>query len=462
MSPADILTTLENSIGNAIAHGDDIGERYLLDVIGNRGAPPLAVIRPTCTAEVSRALAVCCDLGVPVVTQGGRTGLALGQLPREGEIVLSLDRMTAIEAIDADTSTATVQAGVILQTLQERAEAEGLMFPLDLGGRGSCTIGGNISTNAGGNRVIRYGMTRDLIVGLEAVLADGTVLNGLQTITKNNTGPDLKHLFIGSEGILGVVTRAVVRLFPKPADRIVALCAVDDFDKVRALLRHCRERLAGEHTAFEVMWRSYFSRAVTLTGKPSPVAVDHAFHVLIEASGMDSRVLRDRLEHALHEAITGHIVADAVVAKSGAENDVLWRVRDLAIETSRLLDPIVPFDVSVAIGDMEAFAGNIGKAVTALDRRCEMIVFGHVGDGNLHIGIHHPPERPELFERIEQVVYQTVGDYHGSVSAEHGIGWLKRDFLKHTRSDAEIRTMRLLKNTLDPKHILNRNRVFAC
>ena len=460
MSPAEILKTLENALGNAVLRGPDIGERYLEDVLGNRGEQPLAVIRPVCTADVSRALAVCYDLGVPVVTQGGRTGLALGQLPREGEIVLSLERMTEIEAVDADTGTATVQAGVILQSLQDRAETEGLMFPLDLGGRGSCTIGGNIATNAGGNRVIRYGMTRDLVVGLEAVLADGTVLDGLQTITKNNTGPDLKQLFIGSEGIFGVVTRVVVRLLPKPSDRIVALCAVDDFSKVRALLRHCRVRLAGEHTAFEVMWESYFSRAIGLVGKRPPIGIDHAFHVLIEASGMDSRLLRERLESTLDEALRDGIVADAVVAKSGAENETLWRVRDLAIETSRLLDPIVPFDISVDIGDMDAFVRDIEAAVAKLDGRCEMLVFGHVGDGNLHFAIHNPPDRRELFEQIEQVVYRTVGDYDGSVSAEHGIGWLKRDFLKYTRSEAEIRTMRLLKKALDPKHILNRNRIF--
>lgn len=296
--------------------------------------------------------------------------------------------------------------------------------------------------------------------GLEAVLADGTVLDGLQTITKNNTGPDLKQLFVGSEGILGVVTRAVVRLLPKPSDRIVALCAVDDFSKVRALLRRCRVQLAGDHTAFEVMWRSYFSRAVGLLGMPPPIGTDQPFHVLIEVSGQDSGLLRDRLESSLEEAVGSGIIADAVLAKSGAENESLWRVRDLAIETARLLDPIVPFDISVDIGDMDAFASDIESAVAELDSRCEMLVFGHIGDGNLHIAVHSPPDRPELFERIEQVVYQTVGDYRGSISAEHGVGWLKRDFLKHTRSAAEIRTMRLLKNALDPKHILNRNRVF--
>lgn len=462
MPLANIVNLLETALGSgAVIRGSDIGERYIEDVLGNRGETPLAVVRPRSTDDVSKALAICHDFGAPVVTQGGRTGLALGQLPRKDEIILSLERMTQIEVVDVDAGTATVQAGTILQTLQEVVEKEGLMFPLDLGGRGSCTIGGNIATNAGGNRVIRYGMTRDLVVGLEAVLADGTILDSLRTVTKNNTGPDLKQLFIGSEGMFGVVTRAVVRLVPQPTDRIVALCAVDGFSQVRALLRHCRGQLGGNLTAFEVMWRSYYSRAVGLAGSQSPVGTDHAYHILIEASGMDSRLLRETLEFALGEASDDGIVADAVVSRSTADNDRLWRVRDLAIETSRLLAPIVPFDVSVGIRDMEAFVNDVEKLVSGLDRRCEMLVFGHVGDGNLHFAIHSPPDREELFEKIEHIVYQCVGTYRGSVSAEHGIGWLKRDFLKYTRSAAEIQTMRMLKMTLDPKCILNRSRILA-
>ncbi len=462
MPSANIVNALETALGQGVViHGSDIDERYIEDVLGNRGEAPLAVVRPLSTHDVSRALAICHEFGAPIVTQGGRTGLALGQLPRKDEIVLSLERMTKIEVVDADAGTATVQAGVILQALQDEVEKEGLTFPLDLGGRGSCTIGGNIATNAGGNRVIRYGMTRDLVVGIEAVLADGTVLDSLRTVTKNNTGPDLKQLFIGSEGMLGVVTRAVLRLVPKPAERIVALCAVDDFSRVRALLRHCRARLGGDLTAFEVMWRSYYSRAVGLAGSPPPIATDHAYHILIEASGMDSRLLRDTLELALGEASDRGVIADAVVSRSGADNDRLWRVRDLAIETSRLLAPFVPFDVSVGIRDMEAFVKDVGNAARDIDRRCEMLVFGHIGDGNLHFAIHNPSDREELFEQIEHVVYQCVGAYRGSVSAEHGIGWLKRDFLKYTRSPAEIQTMRMLKMTLDPKRILNRNRVLA-
>ena len=369
--------------------------------------------------------------------------------------------MSAIESVDADAGMATVQAGVILQTLQEHVDAMGFLFPLDLGGRGSCTIGGNIATNAGGNRVIRYGMTRELVIGLEAVLADGTVLDGLTPVIKNNTGPDLKQLFIGSEGVLGVVTRAILRLVPKPADRAVALCAAPDFLSIRALLRRARSGLGGELTAFEVMWNSYYSRAVQVAGKAPPIAGGHPFYALVEASGADAAVLSRRLESTLNAALEDGSVLDAVVAKSSAEIDHLWHLRDISIEVSRLMLPLVPFDVSVPVAAMEPFVNRLNAAVLALDPRCDTLVFGHVGDGNLHIGVHRPEERPELFERIEETVYSLVGEYRGSVSAEHGIGVLKRDFLHHTRSHAEIAAMRALKRALDPKGILNPGRIFV-
>lgn len=462
MPASSVLPALHEVLGSrGLLAGEAVDERYSLDVLGHRGERPLAVLRPADTRQVAAALAICHAAGVPVVTQGGRTGLALGQLPRAGELVLSLERMNAIEVIDADAGTATVQAGVILQALQEKVEPFGLMFPLDLGGRGSCTIGGNIATNAGGNRVLRYGMTRELVLGLEAVLADGTVLEGLKPLLKNNTGPDLKQLFIGSEGVLGVVTRAVVRLFPLPADRTVALCAVRDFGQLKALLRHARAHLAGDLTAFEAMWASYYDRAVTLLGRPAPIATGHAFHVLIEASGSDANALAAAVERTLHEAMASGIVADAVIAKSGAEIAELWRVRDLAIETSRLLDPLVPFDVSIPIARMDTFVAEVEAATRAIDARCELLVFGHVADGNLHLAVHQPPDRPECFHAIEEAVYDLVGCCGGSVSAEHGIGWLKRDYLSRSRSPAEIATMRTLKAALDPKNILNRARIFS-
>jgi FAD/FMN-containing dehydrogenase len=459
MEVKDALRALQQELGaRGFLPASDVDERYLVDIKGRRGVPPLAVLRPANTAEVSRALALCHAAGIPVVTQGGRTGLVLSHLPREGEVVLSMERMNAIEEIDADAAMARVQCGAVLQAVQEQVDAAGLMFPLDLGARGSCTIGGNISTNAGGNRVIRYGMTRDLIVGLEAVLADGTVLDGLKPLIKNNTGVDLKQLFIGTEGIMGVVTRAILRLVPRPAERHVALCALDGFADVRTLLRHARLRLGGELTAFEVMWDSYFSRALTLTGKAAPLPAGRAYYALVEASSVDAGG-GEHLERLLQAAIENGAVVDAVIAKSGAEVEAIWKLRDLSVEVNSLIAPLVTFDVSLPIADMERFVPRFQQAARDIDARCETIVYGHLGDGNLHLTVHQPAERPETVRMIQEAVYGLVGRCGGSISAEHGIGIAKRDFLPHSRSPAEIAAMHALKNALDPKHLLNRGRV---
>ena len=441
--------------------GDDIGDRHRGDIHGNLGDPPLAVARPRDTAEVSRVLAVCNAAGIPVVTHGGRSGLVLACSTRSGELVLSTERMTAIESIDADACTATVQAGVVLQALQERLEPEGLSFPLDLGGRGSCTIGGNIATNAGGNRVIRYGMTRDLVLGVEAVLADGTVLDGLKPFIKNNTGIDLKQLFIGSEGMLGVVTRAVLRLIPRPDDTAVAFCGLAGFDRVRALLRHLRRRLGGDLTAFEVIWKDYYTRYLRLHPSGAPMPDAHRFYVLTESSGSLGDGLQQRFERALVDAIEEGIVDDVVIAKSGSESAALWHMRDLAIEVSRTLGPHTGFDVSLRIADMAAFADDLAAVARALSSECETLVFGHAGDGNLHLAVSHVPQAGAGKAQVEQAVYDLVRRYGGSVSAEHGIGMSRRAYLGHTRTEQEIEAMRALKRTLDPKCILNPDRVFA-
>lgn len=460
MSSQELIAALREALGErAVLTGDDIGAACLGDIVGRRSGQPLAVLRPANTAEVSKALALCNAASVPVTLQGGRTGLVMGGVPREGEIVLALERMNQIESIDTDAAMATVQAGVVLQALEERLEPLGLIFPLDLGARGSCTIGGNISTNAGGNRVIRYGMTRELVVGLEVVLADGTVLDGLRPFLKNNTGPDLKQLFVGTEGTLGVVTRAILRLAPAPAGRLVALCALADFTGVRNLLRHVRGRLGGELTAFEAMWQSYADRAFARLERTPPLAPGHPFYVLVEASGNDREALAERFEDTLAAAMSAGDVLDVVITKSDAEVAEFWKVRDMSVEVSRSIDPVVAFDVSVAVADMETFVARAGERVRAYDERCEMIVFGHVGDGNLHLAVHAPADRPGSVDAVDAAVYGVVGEFGGSISAEHGIGILKRAYLGHSRTPAEIATIRALKNALDPKATLNPGRI---
>jgi FAD/FMN-containing dehydrogenase len=443
--------------------GADIDARYHTDMAGLSVAPPPAVMRPRSTEDVSKFLKLCHQARVGVTTQGGMTGLVRATMPLSGEIVLSMERMNAIEEVDTGGGVVITQTGVPLQRLQERVGESGFMFPLDLGARGSCTIGGNISTNAGGNRVIRYGMTRDLVLGLEAVLADGTILKGVRKYIKNNTGIDLKQLFVGTEGTLGVVTRAALRIFPAPAEQQVALCALESFDKVRAFLGLARTRLGGDLTAFEVMWNEYYRLTTELVkGVAAPLPTNHPFYVLLESSGSDAERIRSDLENMLEKALEQEIILDATIASSGAAAAAIWKIRDSSVELGRAIGPNgVGFDISLAIDKMEAFADTIKKELKQkIDNDAYAIVFGHAGDGNLHVNAKYPAG-VDRNEEITKLVYGITADFAGSISAEHGIGLLKRPYLKLSRTEEEIETMRTLKRALDPHHILNPGRIFT-
>jgi FAD/FMN-containing dehydrogenase len=371
-----------------------------------------------------------------------------------------MERMNAIEEVDTGGAVVIAQAAVPLQRVHERVAEHGFMYPLDLGARGSCTIGGNISTNAGGNRVIRYGMTRDLVLGLEAVLADGTVLKGLRKYIKNNTGTDLKQLFIGTEGTLGVVTRAALRIFPAPAEQQVSLSALPSFDAVRALLDLSRKRLGGELTAFEVMCNGYYRYATELVkGVVAPLPAGSPFYILMESSGSDAERLRTDIEKLLEEALGEGIITDATIASSGAAAAAIWRVRDSSVEVSHATAPSVGSDISLAIEQMEPFTKAIEKAIKKVDKDAVMTVLGHVGDGNLHVNAKYSPPA-DKHEQMKEIIYSTTADFGGSISAEHGIGIARKPYLKLSRTPEEIETMRRLKRALDPHNILNPGRVF--
>ena len=460
MQPAVIGDLRAAFDATTVLTGVDIDARYHTDIAGIAVAPPIAVVRPRNTDEVSRFLRICHQARVAVTTQGGMTGLVRATMPMPGEIVLSTERMNAIEEVDTGGGVVITQTGVPLQRLQERVAQVGFMFPLVLGARGSCTIGGNISTNAGGNRVIRYGMTRDLVLGLEAVLADGTILKGVRKYIKNNMGIDLKQLFVGTEGTLGVVTRAALRIFPAPAEQQVALCALASFDKVRALLDLSRKRLGGDLTAFEAMWNSYYRLTTELVkGVAAPLPTNHPFYVLMESSGSDGERTRADLEKLLEEALGEDIILDATIASSGAAAAAIWRIRDSSVELSRAIAPSAGFDISLAIDRMEAFADAIERGVKTIDKDAYAIVFGHAGDGNLHVNAKYSP-LADKHEEMTKLVYGITGDFGGSISAEHGIGILKRPYLRLSRTAEEIETMRTLKRALDPHHILNPGRIF--
>ncbi|MFN4230938.1 FAD-binding oxidoreductase [Parvibaculum sp.] len=458
MASDDLIKKLKAALGDAgVLTGKDAEEK----AVGgwSKLGIPAAVLRPASTAEVSAALKLCHAAGEAVVPWGGKTGLVEGG-EADGHIALSLERMNRIEEIDTLGGTMTVQAGAVLQTVCEAAEEKGLIFPLDLGARGSATIGGNISTNAGGNRVIRYGMTRDMVLGLEAVLADGTVMTSMNKLIKNNAGYDLKQIFIGSEGTLGVVTRAVLRVWPKPKSQDTGFVAVESFEQLPKFLRHMERALGGTLSAFEVMWEDFYKLVTMEPAKGRPViAHGHPYYVLVESMGGDQEADSARFEAAMMEALEAGEISDAVIAKSQAERDAMWALRDDVAQVVNTY-PMFTFDVSLKISDMESYIEEVREGLRAKWPESSLMVFGHLGDGNLHvIPGRFPDAEKETRRGVEAIVYGALRERHGSVSAEHGIGLEKRPYLGWSRSGEEVALMQLLKRTLDPKNILNPGKV---
>ncbi len=421
---------------------------------------PLAVLRPSSSEQVSTILRLCHAARQPVVAWGGKTGLVEGGRA-DGALALSLERMNHVIEVDPVGATMTVEAGCVLQSACEAAEAEGLLLPLDLGSRGTCTVGGNISTNAGGNRVIRYGMTRDMVLGLEAVLADGTIVSSLNHLIKNNTGYDLKQLFIGAEGTLGVVTKAVLRLRPKPASQNTAFVAVDDFTNLPRLLRRVESGLGGTLSAFEVMWDGFYKLVTTepAKGKP-PLPYGHPHYVLIEAMGGDQQADEARFESVLEQAYEAGDIVDAVIAKSQAERNAMWGLRDDVMQFARIA-PIFNFDVSLSISGMESLVAEVREKVFARWPEANLMIFGHMGDGNLHFCAGVGDGSHEAHKAVEDIIYGGVQARGGAVSAEHGIGLEKKPYLSWSRSPAELALMATLKRALDPHQILNPGKIFA-
>ena len=418
----------------------------------------LALVRPRTTAEVSGVLKLCHARGQTVVTHGGLTGCVEGATTTAADVVLSLERMNAIEEIDPVGRTATVQAGVPLQKLQEAARAQGLLYPVDLGARGSCTIGGNIATNAGGINVIRYGMTRAHVLGLEAVLADGTVISSLNRMLKNNAGYDTKQLFVGTEGTLGVVTRAVLKLEEAPRSRNDAFCALDSFAQVAALLKRLQRDLGGQLSAFEVMWGDYY-RDVTEPGlHRAPLARDHAFYVVLMAEGAnpdaDVAYFKGMMERVLDEGL----VADAVIPQSEKETRALWEIREDFSAVYRR-KPIFLYDVSLPIRDMDRYIAEVQARLKRRWPKSVCHVLGHIGDGNLHLFVYPGIDDPSLHSHSDEDVYAPLVPIGGSISAEHGIGTEKLAYLGISRSAEEIALMRALKRALDPHNLLNPGKV---
>ncbi len=455
---AAVLAALRDALGDdAVLAGAALEGRPGADWSGVPAAVPLALLLPRTPAAVARALAVCSRLGQPVAVQGGLTGLAGGASVQPGEVALSLARLDAIEDIDALGGSAVVQAGVTLERLQAAAAGHGWFFPLDLGARGSCQLGGNAATNAGGNRVLRHGSMRASVLGLEVALADGTLLDMLDRVVKNNAGYDLKQLFVGSEGTLGVVTRLALRLVPRPTAGCTALCALADLGAAAALLREARARLP-ELTAFELMWDDYLEASAAALGRARPFAGRHPLYALVETLGADAAAGTAAVERFLADAIGSGGVADAVLAQSHGDAQRLWALREGVSELLPRMRPFAAFDVSVALPRMEGFVAAVRGELEGRWPQARHLFFGHLGDDNLHL-LSGPHADTAQLEAVEDAVYRAVGAARGSISAEHGIGVVKKPFLHHSRDAAQLALMRTLKRSLDPRGILNPGRV---
>jgi FAD/FMN-containing dehydrogenase len=420
-----------------------------------------ALVRPRTTEEISTLMKMCFEEGQSVVVHGGLTGVCDGDRATSNDVVVSFERMNKIEEIDTVGRTVTVQAGCTLQALQSAVEREGLYFPLDLGARGSCTIGGNLATNAGGTNVIRFGMMRAQVLGLEAVLPNGTVISSMNRMLKNNTGYDLKQLFIGSEGTLGLITRAVLALKEAPSSMNTVLVALDRGEHLAALLKLMDRSLGGMLSSFEAMWGDYY-RAVTEPGwHTAPLERHHAFYVVIEAQGADQDDDTRRFNAAIEQAFEAGLIVDAVVPKSGAERMHIWNIRE-DFEALRQEKPLILYDVSLPIRDMLAYVEEVVANLRRLWPASRFYALGHIGDGNLHFFVAprvDDSKGADLHALCDACVYQPLHRFHGAVSAEHGIGLEKKAWMPVTRTKAEIDLMRLLKRTLDPRNILNPGKV---
>jgi FAD/FMN-containing dehydrogenase len=419
-------------------------------------------VRPANTDEVAAVMKLCHAAGQVVIPVGGNTGLVEGATAGEDDILLSLERMNAIESLDETGCTMTVQSGVPLHTVQERAADADLMFPVDFGARGSAQIGGAISTNAGGNAVIRYGMMREQVLGLEAVLADGTVVSSMNRLLKNNAGYDLKQLFIGTEGTLGIITRAVLRLRPALRSRNTAFVAVDDYTHVPSLLKSLGSSLGGSLTAFEVLWEDFYNTVVVERDQHAPpVEAGHPWYVLIEARGGKQEEDAEQFQAALEEALDAGLIVDAAFASGANQREAMWAIRDDIDGLAEILDPVMAFDVSLPIVHTADYVAAVKKRLN--ERWPETFrgtSFGHLGDNNLHFLLTVGSSDHDEQRKVMDIIYDELKPYRGSISAEHGIGLEKRAYLNVTRNETEVALMRSLKQALDPQGLLNPGRIF--
>jgi FAD/FMN-containing dehydrogenase len=447
VGPANVLTAPQDT------------KPYFVDWRRQYSGTADCVVRPASTAEVAAVVSRCAREGVAVVPQGGNTGLCGGSVPagERPQIVLSLSRMNRVRELDALNDTITVEAGCVLAAVQQAARDAGRFFPLSLAAEGSCQIGGNLSTNAGGVNVLRYGMARDQVLGLEVVLPDGRVWDGLRALRKDNTGYDLKQLFLGAEGTLGIITAAVLRLQPASSAQTTAWIAIDTPRAAVELLAALRARLGDRLSAFELLSRNCLEAVLThAPDSQDPMAAAHPWYVLAEISDSgEADALRERVERALFDCAESGALRDAVIAQSVAQGNALWRIRETVPEAQFTN---VKHDISVAVSRIPELIERIQPALEAAFPEVRSYIFGHVGDGNLHYNVG-PEALVAKRPAVNRIVYEAVDGLNGSISAEHGLGQLKREEIRRHKSAIELELMAALKRTLDPEGLMNPGKV---
>jgi FAD/FMN-containing dehydrogenase len=455
-NPDGIVEDLVLMIGDAgVLEGQDVSDRF-------DGWPPeralqaRCIARPNSTEQVSKVLQYCNAAGIKVIPHGGRTGLSGGARSGEDDIVLSLERLNRIESVNPVDRTMTVNAGVPLATVQSAAQDHGMLYPVDIGARGSATIGGTIATNAGGTRVLRYGSTREQVLGLEAVLADGTIISSMNRLMKNNAGYDIKQLFIGTEGTLGIVTRAVLRLRSLSKSNATAFVGLASFDHVLKLLERLSVACADVLTSFEVMWPGFVELVIAHSTHRNPLSGFHKFCVLVELGGSTAE---KALEETLGELLEHGAIDDAVIAQNARQAAEIWNVRDDATARAAAMKPNIHFDIGLPQSEMNAYVVNLRTTLKNTWPDAKLLVFGHLADGNLHINISVGVATEATLAAVDRAVYEPLSAIGGTLAAEHGVGLLKRDYLALVRGSDEIALMRKLKNTLDPNETLNPGKV---
>lgn len=454
-----LIDSLINIVGpTGFISAEDLTSRGA-SLLDSRLNQAIGLVRPRTTQELSQVMKLCHEARQAVVIQGGMTGLVEGAISKKNELAISLERMNTIIDMDVTGRSITLEAGVTIQNLQETSEEKGLLFPVDWGARGSAMVGGAIATNAGGNSVIRYGMMREQVLGLEVVLADGTILSSMNTLIKNNTGYDLKQLFIGSEGTLGIITKAVLRLRPNMKYMQTALIGLESFDAVINVYERAQTDLAGALSAFEVMWQAHYKMIVSEGGHQWVLPSDYAYYAVIEMSGSDEARDSEYFQTSLANLMEEGAIADAVICTTRAQRDAVWAIREDVDTFLRVLHPPIPFDVSVPIADMSAYVEKVFSDMAQKLPKARGTVFGHLGDNNIHFCWTTGTDNSNEIAQVKKIVYENLTSFNGSISAEHGIGISKRDYLNLSRNPEEIMWMKHIKQLFDPRNILNPGRV---